>query len=1067
MKLKEDALNSAFSHATPAAARAVRHTRPWLRAALLLLLSVGIARAASAPAVPFELGVYITNWLLFGTFPSMMHENASGTGRVFQTGIATDYLMELGSETQAVYTTDTRLSNWPEAAATSIISSSVDVDLDTLFGMPNRVVCYALAQLDVVEPVQAYLRVGSDDGIRVWLDGNCLIDEDVERGYTPDDNWCQVALSAGRHRLLVKISDVFGAWRFSLRFVDRSTHRLLLAQAVNDELDVRLISSTSAWQRISAAFGIMPALTDFTYTVVGRWLDDAGAVTQTFGIAPGASVQMPEALAFTPKCRLEAAALGIPGKEPHVALNVYNSPLQVVLTNYRLRASRILTQLRATNATERLAAKHAGLLQFYLDLADKTTANTNDPANTATQKLFTHLDSIFACLDKCRDAYAPQQRNFLAAYISPDDGSSQPFMVSVPSFYNPQLPTPLVVFLHDTDEDFSTLLQRTAKDPPYLAVSVLGRGRSGGYVGLAARDPLHVIAWMTNFYAVDLDRICVVGTGMGGYGAWHLATRWPHLFAAAIPISGVSAELPLETLRNIAVWIIHGEKDFIVPVEYSRAAMQVLQRRAFPAVYTELRDVANRVQSSVESLRIPDMLVNQRRDAEPPEVTVISAGREDAQAYWLHVLNRINPRQAAQARARFTGPNDLIVYLDNVAAAEITLPHRHVDSTSLLSVLANGHEYEMPAPLPRAFRLEWRSNTYAVTWTARNGDAIRPYRSGSWQTFFEGESVLVVYGTGGTAACASNMLACAQTIARWSFVGRVAPYGGFRIKSDLDVTRDDVLSNNVILLGGVLENRQTASLALALKTRLSTDAVAINEDSYSLRGGGLWLCQYNPEAPQRLVWIWASSEPAFFDPAATWLQDWFYPVDDPPDMLIVRVASGRYRHARHFTTGWQLDPNEYASPSLRTVRAQPEFVARTLAQTLTTTTSADFAWLPDSLWELSAQMRGLRVADVAALLVKSRTVLVCDMLGGDLLRLREPMVAAPDVGAGRLVPTPLNISSNSLYHIAVTPRALRSFADAAKGAIRAATYRDIPLREEFSLQMQRALQTLSREEPTP
>jgi predicted esterase len=1018
-----------------------------------------LARADLAPVVTFAPGAYITNWLLVGTFPNKPREGDTNTVRV---GFITDYLQSIGGETNALFDAATQIPGRPWLVMTNLTTAGSEIDLDNVFGMPEQVVAYAVVTLDVPDDETAYLRVGSDDGVRAWVDGVCVMDVDLERGYLPDENWARVRLRKGTHRLLLKVEDVFGAWKFSARFVARSMHRQLLVQTLDDELHVALLCPTAAWQTVRAQFATAPALTDFTYQINGQWIGDA--TTQAFTVAPGEPVAMPDALALLPRCQLVARAEGLPGKTPQMAMTIHAEPLVTVLTNFRAHATQIMATLATTSSTARLAAKHEGLLRYYFDLANSASNAGRCSTDVTAQKLLTEIGHILERLQRGEDYLADKRRAFLAAYVSPDDESGQPFIVDLPPLYDAGLPAPLVVFLHDTDEDFSSLFPRQEKGPTYIAVRTHGRGRMGGYVGLAARDVVQVIEYMTNFFAVDADRIYLVGNGMGGYGVWHLSVMWPQLFAACVPLNGYSADLTLANVRNLPLWIMHGEKDLVVPVEFSRAAAAFLQARAYPALYTELRDVGYRLQSSAENLRVFDWLVNQRRDAVPPDVMLQSVYRDHAQAYWLRTAGRVNPRLPATAQARFFSANDLVVFLDNVAVAEVTLPAKYVDEESLLSVVINGTMREVAAPLPTNVYIVHTSNDYVVARMApAQTDAVRAYRAGSWQMLYDGEPLLVVYGTGGDARCVSNMLTCARDIARWSFVARPARYGGCAVKADIEVTDADVTRCNLILLGGVTENKVVANYAPQLLTKLSTDDVHIGGVTEPLLGNGLWLCQYNPAAPQRLIWLWASSEADFFDAGAPWLQDWFYPADDPPDVLLRRVHAPRYLRAVHFNAAWQCDPDECVSVPLRVTRRPREFLTRTCGQALQKVTGSDFAWLPDSITSNAAGMLDMRAAEAATLMIKGQTIIVCALHGSDLLTLRDPASAAPFVGGGRLYPAPLDVISNATYRVAVMPRALRSLADAAKGRTLSASYHEAPARAALHMLLEEALAPLQQE----
>jgi len=70
---------------------------------------------------------------------------------------------------------------------------------------------------------------------------------------------------------------------------------------------------------------------------------------------------------------------------------------------------------------------------------------------------------------------------------------------------------------------------------------------------------------------------------MGGYGAWHLAVDYPDLFAAVVPICGGMAHdsgIPeqIKVLKDVPIWIFHGEKDEAVPVKNSKELYDALKK---------------------------------------------------------------------------------------------------------------------------------------------------------------------------------------------------------------------------------------------------------------------------------------------------------------------------------------------------------------------------------------------------------------------------------------------------------------------------------------------------------
>ena len=75
-------------------------------------------------------------------------------------------------------------------------------------------------------------------------------------------------------------------------------------------------------------------------------------------------------------------------------------------------------------------------------------------------------------------------------------------------------------------------------------------------------------------YNVDSSRIYITGLSMGGYGTYEMLTRYPDFFAAGMPICGgigsMYARMNLPALKDIPLWIFHGEQDDVVPVAESR-----------------------------------------------------------------------------------------------------------------------------------------------------------------------------------------------------------------------------------------------------------------------------------------------------------------------------------------------------------------------------------------------------------------------------------------------------------------------------------------------------------------
>lgn len=83
-------------------------------------------------------------------------------------------------------------------------------------------------------------------------------------------------------------------------------------------------------------------------------------------------------------------------------------------------------------------------------------------------------------------------------------------------------------------------------------------------------------------YPVDPRRVYLTGMSMGGHGTWVMALQQPGRFAALAPVCPPFPYVPglagrVDALRGTPVWIFHGAKDDVVPVENAQRMVEVLR----------------------------------------------------------------------------------------------------------------------------------------------------------------------------------------------------------------------------------------------------------------------------------------------------------------------------------------------------------------------------------------------------------------------------------------------------------------------------------------------------------
>jgi hypothetical protein len=89
-----------------------------------------------------------------------------------------------------------------------------------LFQPNEQAVVYGLAYVYSPEARSSHIFLGSDDGVRVWLNEALVHSNPAYRGAYPDQDKVKVALKQGWNKVLIKILQGAGGWGFCLRFAD-------------------------------------------------------------------------------------------------------------------------------------------------------------------------------------------------------------------------------------------------------------------------------------------------------------------------------------------------------------------------------------------------------------------------------------------------------------------------------------------------------------------------------------------------------------------------------------------------------------------------------------------------------------------------------------------------------------------------------------------------------------------------------------------------------------------------------------------------------------------------------
>lgn len=156
---------------------------------------------------------------------------------------------------------------------------------------------------------------------------------------------------------------------------------------------------------------------------------------------------------------------------------------------------------------------------------------------------------------------------------------------------------PLILFLHGAGERGNDINKvkihgppkfvAHKKDFPFIVVSPQCPENSWWetFKLLALLDEIQAV------YRVDPDRVYLTGLSMGGFGTWDLSIRAPERFAAIVPICGGGNPILVQRIKDIPVWVFHGDKDGAVPVERSDEMVAALKKAGADVKYTRYEGV--------------------------------------------------------------------------------------------------------------------------------------------------------------------------------------------------------------------------------------------------------------------------------------------------------------------------------------------------------------------------------------------------------------------------------------------------------------------------------------------
>ncbi len=760
----------------------------------------------------------------------------------------------------------------------------------------------------------AWLAVGHDDGVELWLNGRRLLSDRSSRPYEPDARLVRLALSKGRNRLVLLLAHGRGHWRVRLRLTGPDHVRLGSGSSrglVRLLLPVPAAEASRARQRWVAR-GLVTRLrrritrTGVSYTAAlaapaGVVLTDTGRVPTRLRVQWGAREQRtaigvdlrrlaarpfprPQRLVWPANTRKAVAWLrwDVPGRKPSTL------PLWRAATLCRrlLSAEARLGNLAAGGSRDTVA--------YHLQAVRRRVEQGDRDRRYLTRRLWwarRWLDT----LARGRDPFQRAHGRLVLAHRAVPDGTLQPYSLYVPRGYRGRHSWPLYVWLHGMHSThrkglslmlgtwpakgdptpFGKWLRRPRRiqvHPPAFVLAPQAYG-DAFYHHAGEVDVLEALADVTRRYRIDPARIILVGHSMGGTGVLDLGVRYPDRFAGAVSLAGYptrwiheeirkgpfrAGERLLARLYSPIYWAENGRHLPIIAVHgrkdgpwKSRFLVARWKRLRQPAELKLFEGGHDVWRHYLDRGQVYRDTRTWRRPAAPRRITFRTPRLRWNRAWWVRIDDRPRSDAWSAVDAHSYHGNRIRLKTTNVSALTLRPTWPRYVARAATRLTVDGATLSIP---PGAGLSIHRAGGRWQRGPAPNPRGLRkrPGLEGPVDDLYHGP-ILVVVGTRDPRQTPA-LRRVGEALRRYEDSSARYP-----IKTDRQVTDADRRRYHLILVGAAHANLETARYAARLPIRVTRRAVRVGRCVFRGDDKAALFIHPNPDVPGRYLLVLAGT----------------------------------------------------------------------------------------------------------------------------------------------------------------------------------------------------------------
>ncbi len=795
-----------------------------------------------------------SSWLLLGTFENRL----SSDGFSECSGFNRDFLARSGGETGIIPVEGQVLTDeTPSTAKIQTIAQTIKtwkkvlpvdntINLAQQFGGVDFAVAYAFCEFTSSKEETAILKLGSDDGIKVRLNGELIFSRHIHRQLNRDDDILPVRILAGTNRLLLKIEQVKGEWGFFVKLSPLETERKIWNNNSHHNLDI--IINQKASNSIEILTEGKPGFSQNEPLSININDFQGNIVSSTNGyIGERISVKLSEEISGVYRVtavsknqkELSAKSLLLLGDIDKIRKDGINKAL---LTAEKFKGM----------------SKNPDIYATCTFLADQLN-NKLHPALRTIERNMQAIDDIYELYNRfstnnSNSGIIPGIHQW--AYLSPVDMTCQPYTVYVPESYNRLKKYKLLIALHGYSGEDNGIAKSISQAKPedFIIAAPFARG-SLAYASIGEQDVLEVMDRLTNAYNIDPDRIYIMGISMGGYGTWRFAQLYADRFAAAAAFCGWTGTDYLSNLRNLYTYVFHGDVDPVVSIEPDRRAVSILKKLNYQVHYEELPGVDHDawngwIRITKNPSLIFEYLRKHKRNQWPDNVDISASNLRYGKLYWGGIVELENPFKPGKLSLKLVDSKKIKAITENINLFSINLTHPKLIKKGSIGIYIDGETFDAPAGLSNASFLKEEDG-----WTRIDNEehVNKAFHTGAGMGDLFYSPVTIVYGTKDRRNT-EVLYNTAEKLSDWSVpveLGFACQIGKFQVKSDREIPESELKDRNILLIGSPEENSIISRIADKLPVKFYGRNFEINGKLYE--NSILILTVPNPWNPLHLI----------------------------------------------------------------------------------------------------------------------------------------------------------------------------------------------------------------------